>query len=136
VHTDARDELIASGAESVIAYDPATGRELWRTAGTVSHPIPSPVATKGLVFMSAGSQSKVAFAVQPDGTVAWRYNKGTAYVPSPIAVGEYVYFMTDAGLMTCMDAVTGERKYEGGRVHVPARGERHLFAIRTVESRH
>jgi outer membrane protein assembly factor BamB len=192
LHDDARDELIASGAESVIAYDPATGKELWRAGGTVSHPIPSPVATQGLVFMSAGSQSKVAFAVQPDGTVAWRYNKGTAYVPSPIAVGAYVYFITDAGLMTCIDAVTGERKYEGGRVPVPAtffaspieynglivltsedgdsfvvktgpvhevvrtntvgepvyaspavangtiyiRGERHLFAIRNVESRH
>jgi len=192
IHTSARDELIASGAESVIAYDPATGKQLWRAPGTISHPIPSPVATKGLVFMSAGSQSKVAFAVQPDGTVAWRYNKGTAYVPSPIAVGDYVYFVTDAGLMTCIDAATGERKYEGGRVPVPAtffaspiafnvvivltsedgdsfvikagpvhevirtntvgepvyaspavangtmyiRGERHLFAIRNVESRH
>jgi outer membrane protein assembly factor BamB len=128
VHTESRDELIASGAESVIAYDPATGKELWRAAGTVSHPIPSPVATKGLVFMTAGSQSKVAYAVRPGGSgdlkdtpsIVWRYNKGTAYVPSPIAVGDYVYLMTDAGLLTCIDAVTGERKYEGGRVPIPA----------------
>jgi outer membrane protein assembly factor BamB len=128
VHTDSRDELIASGAESVVAYDPATGKELWRAGGTVSHPIPSPVATRGLVFMTAGSQSKVAYAVRPGGSgdlkdtpaVVWRYNKGTAYVPSPIAVGDYVYLMTDAGLLTCIDAVTGERKYEGGRVPIPA----------------
>jgi outer membrane protein assembly factor BamB len=39
-----RLELIASGAESVRAYDPQTGRELWRSRGTESHPIPSPVA--------------------------------------------------------------------------------------------
>jgi outer membrane protein assembly factor BamB len=128
VHTESRDELIASGAESVIAYDPSTGKELWRAGGTVSHPIPSPVATKGLVFMTAGSQSKVAYAVRPGGSgdlkdtpsIVWRYNKGTAYVPSPIAVGDYVYLMTDAGLLTCIDAVTGERKYEGGRVPIPA----------------
>jgi len=128
VNTGARDELIASGAEAVVSYDPATGKELWRANGTQSHPIPSPVATKGLVFMTAGSQAKVALALRPGGSgdlrdspsVVWRYNKGTAYVPSPIAVGDYLYLMTDTGLLTCIDALTGERKYEGGRVPVPA----------------
>jgi outer membrane protein assembly factor BamB len=128
VNTGARDELIASGAEAVVSYDPATGTELWRANGTQSHPIPSPVATKGLVFMTAGSQAKVALALRPGGSgdlrdspsVVWRYNKGTAYVPSPIAVGDYLYLMTDTGLLTCIDALSGERKYEGGRVPVPA----------------
>jgi len=126
VHAAEGDELIASGAESVIAYDPATGKELWRSDGTRSHPIPSPVATKGLVFLTAGSQAKVVLAMRPGATgdqkdaIVWRYNKGAAYVPSPIAVGDYLYLMTDTGLMTCIDAVTGERKYEGGRPPVPS----------------
>jgi outer membrane protein assembly factor BamB len=129
INTGTRDELIASGAEMVIAYDPATGKELWRANGTTSHPIPSPVATKGLVFLTAGSQAKVVMAMKPGGngnlkdskeTVLWRYNKGAAYVPSPIAVGDYLYLVSDTGIMTCFDAVTGERKYEGGRVPVPS----------------
>ena len=129
INSGARDELIASGAEVVIAYDPATGKELWRANGTQSHPIPSPVTTKGLVFLSSGSQAKVVMAMKPGGsgdlkdskeTVLWRYNKGAAYVPSPIAVGDYLYLLTDGGIMTCIDALTGERKYEGGRVPVPA----------------
>ena len=122
------DELVASGAESVIAYDPATGKERWRANGTQSHPIPSPVAGHGLVFMTAGSQAKRALAIRVGGTgnltdspsIVWRYNKGTAYVPSPILYGKYLYLMTDTGLLTCLDAVTGERMYEGGRVPVPA----------------
>ena len=68
VHAAEGDELIASGAESVIAYDPATGKELWRSDGTRSHPIPSPVATKGIVFLTAGSQAKVVMAMRPGGT--------------------------------------------------------------------
>ena len=123
-----RTELVTSGAESVIAYDPATGRELWRANGTQSHPIPSAVAGHGLVFVSAGSQAKRALAIRLGGSgnvsdspsVVWRYNKGTAYVPSPILYGRYLYLMTDTGLLTCLDAVTGERLYEGGRVPVPA----------------
>jgi outer membrane protein assembly factor BamB len=119
LNTGTRDELIASGAEAVIAYDPASGHELWRSDGTRSHPIPSPVATKGMIFLTAGSSAKVVLAMKPGGEVIWRYNKGAAYVPSPIAVGDYLYLVSDAGLMTCLDAVTGERKYEGGRPPTP-----------------
>jgi outer membrane protein assembly factor BamB len=128
VNTGGRDEMIASGAEVVIAYDPATGKELWRSNGTQSHPIPSPVASNGLVFLTAGSGAKVAMAVRLGGdgnlrdspSVLWRYNKGAAYVPSPIAIGDYLYLVSDTGIMTCIDGATGERKYEGGRVPIPA----------------
>ena len=50
----------------------------------------------------------------------WRYRKGTAYVPSPILVGPYLYLMSDSGILTCLDAVTGTVVYEGGRPPVPA----------------
>jgi outer membrane protein assembly factor BamB len=120
-----RDELVTSGAEAVIAYDPGTGKELWRAPGTVSHPIPSFVTGRGLVFATAGSQSKVLLALRP-GTVedaatrvAWKYNKGTAYVASPIFYGDYLYLVGDAGIMTCLDPVTGAVQYEGGRMPVP-----------------
>ena len=65
VSAGGRTELVASGAEAVVAYDPATGNELWRTVGTRSHPIPSFVSGHGLVFATAGSQAKVAFAIRP-----------------------------------------------------------------------
>jgi outer membrane protein assembly factor BamB len=120
------DELITSGAEMVIGYDPSTGKELRRAPGTDSHPIPSPVTAHGMVFMTAGSQAKRAIAIRLGGSgnlantpaIAWRYNKGTAYVTSPILVGQYLYLVSDAGLMTCLDVDTGELKYEGGRVPV------------------
>ena len=41
-------------------------------------------------------------------------------MPSPIAYGDYLYLMTDRGIVTCLDANTGEVVYEGGRVPVPA----------------
>jgi outer membrane protein assembly factor BamB len=128
VRSATRAELIASGAEVVIAYDPRTGKELWRTKGVQSHPIPSPVAGHGLVFMSAGSQAKRAIAIKTGGSgdltdspsIAWKYEKGTAYVPSPILFGPYLYLMSDKGLITCLDALTGQVLYEGGRPPVPA----------------
>jgi outer membrane protein assembly factor BamB len=123
-----RDELVTSGAEAVIAYDPATGRELWRSKGLESNAVPSPVAAGDLVVLSAGFPAKVAVAIRAGGSgdvsdtprVLWRHAKGTAYVPSPILYGDYVYLMTDKGIVTCVQAKSGEVKYEGGRPPVPA----------------
>jgi outer membrane protein assembly factor BamB len=127
VDANGRMELIASGADAVVAYDPDSGKELYRTDGTRSHPIPSFVAGHGLVFVTAGSGAKVAFAFRPgasgevDGArIAWRYNKGTAYVASPILYGDHLYLLSDGGIVTCLDAKSGSVVYEGGRVPVPA----------------
>ena len=137
VRTPTRVELIASGAEAVVAYDPATGKELWRAPGVQSHPIPSAVAGHGLVFLSAGSQAKRSMAIRVGGNgdlknsdaIVWRYDRGTAYVPSPILYGEHFYLMTDAGLITCLDAGTGAVQYEGGRPPIGARFTASLVAF-------
>lgn len=126
VNTAKRSEIIATGNEFVVAYDPATGKELWRHKGVESNAIPSPVANNEMVFISAGFPAKIAMAIALGGAgdlldaVVWKYTKGTAYVPSPILYGDYLYLTTDRGILTCLDAKTGEVKYEGGRVPVPA----------------
>lgn len=124
VKANGRDELVTSGTEHVIAYDPATGKELWRSKGLESNAVPSPVAGPDLVVLTAGYPAKVALALKPGGSgdvtgtpnVLWTYNKGTAYVPSPILYDGHVYLVTDRGLVTCLDARTGEVKYEGARM--------------------
>ncbi len=120
VTTAERTELIASGAESVISYDPATGKELWRAPGLVSNPIPSPVCSGDLVILSAGSEAKRAMAIRLGGNgdltnsanIVWQYDKGTAYVPSPIVYRDYLYLLTDAGALTCLKVATGETVYQ------------------------
>jgi outer membrane protein assembly factor BamB len=128
VRSGGRDELVTAGNQSIIGYDPATGRELWRMKGLESNAVPSPVAGDGVVVLSAGYPAKIAVAVRPGGSgdvtgsdrVLWRYDKGTAYVPSPILVDGLLYLVTDKGLVSCLDARTGKVHYEGGRPPVGA----------------
>ncbi|HEX4946346.1 MAG TPA: PQQ-binding-like beta-propeller repeat protein [Blastocatellia bacterium] len=128
VRTPQRAELIASGAEFVIAYDPKTGKELWRTKGHEDTGVPTPVAGHGLAFIVAGYPQKRTMAIKLGGSgdltntpnVVWKYEKGSAYVPSPILYQDYLYLLTDRGIMTCLDAKTGKVQYEGGRLPVPA----------------
>ena len=121
-----RTELVTNGNEHVIAYDPATGKELWRTKGVESNAIHTPLVGKGLVIVTAGFPAKRIIAVrpgdQPEGKrVAWEYTKGTGYVLSNLLYGDYVYLSTDNGILTCLNASTGEVVYEGGRPPKPSR---------------
>ena len=120
IKTAQRTEMVTSGPNKIISYDPGTGRELWSAPGVVSNPIPSPVAGQGLVFVTAGSDAKRAFAIRLGGSgdlagtsnLVWSYDKGTAYVPSPILYNEYLYLVTDAGAITCIEAGTGKVIYQ------------------------
>jgi outer membrane protein assembly factor BamB len=122
------DELVTAGTEWLIGYDPMTGKELWRSKGLESNAVPSPVAGKDVVVLTSGFPSKKAIAIRPGGTgditgsdrVLWTYEKGTAYVPSPILYGDFLYLVTDKGLMTCLDVKTGAVRYEGARPPVAA----------------
>ena len=115
-----RTELVTNGTELAIAYDPASGKELWRTKGVESNAIHTPLVGKGLVIVTAGFPEKKVIAIRagavPDDTrVAWTYAKGTGYVVSNILYGDYVYLLTDAGVVTCLDAATGAVQHEGSR---------------------
>jgi outer membrane protein assembly factor BamB len=119
-----RMELITGAAEAIIAYDPSTGKELWRHKGLESNAVPSPVVSNDLVVLTSGYPTKIALALKAGGSgdvtgtpqLVWTYNKGTAYVPSPILYGEYLYLMTGNGMISCLEAKTGKVQYEGARV--------------------
>jgi len=120
VTASSRTELVTNGTELAIAYDPATGKELWRTKGVESNAIHTPLVGKGLVVVTAGFPEKKVIAIRAgavpdDKRVAWTYAKGTGYVVSNILYGDYVYLLTDTGIVTCLDALTGAVQHEGSR---------------------
>jgi outer membrane protein assembly factor BamB len=125
VPAGSRTELVTNGSEHIIGYDAATGKELWRTVGIRSNAIHTPLVGKGLVVVTAGFPAKRIIAIRPgevaeDQRVAWEYAKGTGYVLSNILYGDYIYLLTDNGIVTCLEAVTGKVVYEGGRPPVPS----------------
>jgi outer membrane protein assembly factor BamB len=123
-----RPELICSGSEWILAYDPQTGQELWRVKGLQSNAIPSPLAGNGIAYVYAGFPVKKTIAIRLGGSgdltgtshILWQYERGTAYVPSGILYAGFLYLATDRGILTCLDAATGAVQYDNGRVPIPA----------------
>lgn len=111
---EGRSVLLSPGADWLYAYEPSTGRELWKlNYGVLGFSIvPRPVAAHGLLYMSTSFMQPELLAVRlGDGTstpeIAWRAKKGAPQMPSPLVVGDELYLVSDKGVATCMDARTG-----------------------------
>ena len=64
-----RDAVVSVGAFRAAAYDPATGKEIWRVCyGDGFSNVPRPVYGHGLVYISTGFQQPAILAVRADGT--------------------------------------------------------------------
>ncbi|MEO6750735.1 MAG: PQQ-binding-like beta-propeller repeat protein [Chthoniobacteraceae bacterium] len=115
IESGGKSELISPAADWLYAYDPATGRELWKTAyGHLGFSIsPRPVTGHGMIFMSTAFMKPEVIAVRDSGTheIAWRYAKGAPNMPSPLLVGDELYIVSDGGFLTCLDAKTGAENY-------------------------
>jgi outer membrane protein assembly factor BamB len=117
-------QMLVSGTENLIAYDPRTGKEIWKTEGVGGNSVHTPVFGHGMVYVSTGYPNKNVMAVRLNPSpgeerVAWTYKKGTGYIPNAMLYGDYLYFMTDGGLLTCVDALTGKVQYESKRFPTP-----------------
>ena len=129
VEHDGGKQLLTSGNEYVIAYDPADGAELWRAKGLENNAIHIPMTVDDLAVFTSGYPAKISFAIRldsrgdltgSDDSRVWTYRKGTGYVPSNLIHDGLLYLTNDGGVITCLDARTGEVVYEGGRL--PIRG--------------
>jgi outer membrane protein assembly factor BamB len=117
VEHNGRAQVIVNGKERIRSYDLETGKELWSCGGMTPNPIPSPVTADGVVYCVSGYTGSAAVAVPLDATgdvtdngkVLWRHGRGTPYVPSPVLVGDRLYFtQANTALLTVLDTKTGK----------------------------
>lgn len=108
IDTPTGPQLISTAAYRALAYDPATGRELWRVeyADGFSN-VPRPVYGHGLIYLVTGFHKPEVLAVRTGGSIAWRHSRGAPLTPSPLLVGDELYFISDNGIASCLDAKTG-----------------------------
>lgn len=118
IAVNGQKQVISPGSGVVCAFEPKTGREIWRVRyGEGYSVVPRPVYSPkhNLVFLSSGFDRPSILAIRPDGSgdvtgthVAWQLTKGAPNTPSPLLVGDELYFVSDAGIASCVDAKTGK----------------------------
>lgn len=112
-------QLLSSGADSIVSYNPVNGEEYWWFRYDGYSNVPRPVVGKGLVFISSGYDRPEFYAVKVDGTgdvteshLGWNMKKAAPLNPSPLLVGDELYLVSDNGIATCLDAVSGTQHWQ------------------------
>lgn len=115
ITVDGQRQIISPGSGAVFAYAPKDGRELWKARyGEGYSVVPRPVLGHGMVYLSSGFDRPSVLAVKVNGTgdvtdshIAWTLTRGAPNTPSLLLDGKEVYFVSDSGIATCADALTG-----------------------------
>jgi outer membrane protein assembly factor BamB len=116
--------VTATGASR--AYDVMTGDVVWNTSGMTTNAIPTPIVRDGVAYLMSGFRGAAFQAIRLAGAkgdltdstnMLWQHNRQTSYVPSALLYGDYLYFVrSNNAVLTCLDAATGEAKFEGQRL--------------------
>jgi outer membrane protein assembly factor BamB len=111
-----RTQVIVNATNRVRSYELETGKELWQVGGMTTNAIPSVVTANGVAYCMSGYKGAAALAVSLDaggdvtGTdrVLWKHGRGTPYVPSPVLIGDRLWFTESNGnQLTTLDIKTG-----------------------------
>jgi outer membrane protein assembly factor BamB len=124
---DGRKQVVVAASNKVRSYDAATGKLLWESAGLGSNVIPTPVSAGGLVFVMSGHRSPNLLAIRLGregdltGTdaIVWTNDRGNPYTGSPVLHDNKLYLLTDRGMLSCLNAGTGEVHYGQQRLPNP-----------------
>ena len=122
VNVKGRDMLISNGSFVCNAYDPNTGKEIWRVVRGEESTVASPFTEKGIVFWftgfmieNDGSNFCELMAVNPDGqyditrsNILWRKKAERLQLLSPVIKDGLIYTIDAKNNIMCIDAATGE----------------------------
>lgn len=115
VEVEGKPELLSASAGASAAYNPRTGKELWRVKSGGMNSSCRPVVGKGLAYFGTADGGFNLFAVKLGGegdvtgsNVMWKLTKGAPRYASPILVDDLLFMGNEQGNVTCVDAVEGE----------------------------
>jgi len=122
VKVNGKELLISNGSYMCFAHDINTGEVVWTVTYGYDSTVSQPLFWNGLVFVNSGwifLDNKPSFtrqfAIDPTGSgdvtethVKWMYEEDVPQIPTPVIVDGKMYMVHDRGMVTCLDAMTGE----------------------------
>ena len=120
-------QMIVNGYKNIGSYDVKTGKELWQLHGGGDIPIPTPILSHDMVYItSAHGTNNPIFAIRLNGTgdisltgdetsnrfIAWSALHDGAYITTPLVYGDYFYSCKYNGVLSCYEAKNGNRMFQ------------------------
>lgn len=106
--------LISPSAGATIAYDPRSGKEIWRIRHGGMNAAAPPLVGRELLFLNTADGGFREFAVRPAGTgditanVLWKQQEMMPVRCAPLLIDDWLFMINEAGILVCLNAETGE----------------------------
>ncbi|MEQ8767909.1 MAG: PQQ-binding-like beta-propeller repeat protein [Planctomycetota bacterium] len=118
-----RQQIVVNGYHHMGGYDLDTGAELWKLSGGGDVPVPTPIISDDIVFITNGhgrfnpiyaidanarGEIEDGFDAEGEELVIWSQSRRGTYMQTPILYRGTLIACTDAGVVTSYDPKTGE----------------------------
>ena len=124
---DGHDQVIVSLAHHVKAYDPATGKALWKCEGLGDLAYTDPLIAGDIgVAMGGYHGPAIGFKLGGSGDVTetnrlWlNKTRNPQRIGSGVILGDYIYMANETGLVQCLELKTGNEvwkdRLQGGKI--------------------
>ena len=135
--------LFSVGAKAAYAYEPTTGKELWRVDHDAYSAAPRPIYHQGhFIFINGFSRGAQMCSVRAGGSgivtdthMSWQIKSNFPKYASPIIVDDLIYMGLDDSFLVCIEAKTGELVWKervGGKYRacpIYADGRLYFFSL-------
>jgi outer membrane protein assembly factor BamB len=109
--------------DGISALEPSTGQTLWQYPAFPYRPVGSPVITRdGLIV--GGNPTTIAVrppsSTETNAQEVFRIEGVSPYIPTLLAIDDFVFLWADRGIVECIDSATGKRHWKkrvGGEFH-------------------
>jgi outer membrane protein assembly factor BamB len=131
---DGRDVLISLGSKALYAYEPTTGKEIWRVEDRKCHSgSAQPFVAGDMIYscmgFSRGELLALKWGAQPE--TVWTGSRNVSLKPSVIVENGLLFMLDDGGIVSCLDAKTGEdiwrERVQGNYSASPLLADGHLY---------
>ncbi|MDX2431934.1 MAG: PQQ-binding-like beta-propeller repeat protein [Bacteroides sp.] len=128
VETNGRYLLISNGSAACIAYDPESGKEVWRIVYGEDSTIAMPTEENGIIYYytgletdSSGERRTLLLAVDPNGegdiqktNILWSVETPILQLLSPLVKDGLLYTVDSRGDFLCLDTSDGTTLWSEG----------------------
>ncbi len=133
--------VVSQGSYSAFAYEARTGKEVWKIRNTSFSPAPRPVFGEGVLYLAVGRGPSELWAMRPDGEgdvtdthTLWKASgRIVPEEPSPLLVDELLYLLSNGGVLTCLEAKTGEEVWSerlgGNHMASPIHADGRIYCL-------
>lgn len=137
-------QIISGSGDTVQGHDPVTGKIVWTIYSKGEGVTPSVLVGDGVVFSCSGFEAPTIRVIRTGGVgditkthMAWEQKKGVPSLASMLYIKPYLYSVTDAGVVTCFGAKTGnivwQERIGGKHSSAPVYADGHIYFLSEAE---